>query len=124
MALASVYVEHGEALEADLLHFYNQDVNKVSLRRMRNLFFRLPYNSDVHFEINETPAEARIWTPDTYMLANLIDIMNAVDWHIIAANSKNPPRPPKPFKRPETTKTSKLEKPKGYWPGKTIIDKG
>lgn len=117
-----VYADHGEAMEADFLKFWHQDINRMSLRRMRNLFFRLGPDSETHFDIAETPQEARYWNINTYMLANIFDVINAVDWHIIAANSKHPPRPPKPLKRPELQK--KEPKPKKFWPGKTIVDKG
>jgi hypothetical protein len=125
MFLAEIYVNHGEALEADLLHYWNQDINLISLRRMRNLLERLPYNSEVHLDYNEVPFEARQWSIDTHMKANLIDAVRAMDWHLIAVNTKNPPKPPKPIYRPETVKKITPEKkPKGYWPGRTIIDKG
>lgn len=122
MYLAQVYCDHGEALEADFFRFWGLDINEVGLRRMRNLFERLPYNSEVHFEINDTPEEARFWDIDTYMLANIFDIINALDWHTIAANTKHPPKPPKPIKRPNLKRPEK--KAKGFWPGRTIVDKG
>lgn len=121
MHLAYVYVNYGEALEADFFHFYGVDINKCSVRRMRNLWERLPVDSETNYDIAETPKEARGWDMNTYMLANVIDTLQALDWHFIAANSKRPPKPPKPFKRPELKK--KEPKPKGFWPGKTIIDK-
>lgn len=89
---------------------------------MRNLYERLPYNSETNYDIAETPSEARHWDINTYMIANLIDVTSALDWHFISANSKHPPKPPKPFKRPELKK--KEIKPKGFWPGKTVVDKG
>lgn len=122
MTLAWVYVTHGEALEADLLSIWGVDINECSLRRMRNLFERLPSTSEVHYDIEEVPRESRAWNINTYMMANLVDAIQAMDWHLIAINSKRPPRPPKPINRPKLKKEP--EKPKGYWPGRTIIDKG
>lgn len=121
MILAYVYTNYGEALEADFLQIWGVDINECSLRRMRNLYFRLPASCQTNWDITETPEEARLWGMDTYMLANVIDAIQAMDWHLIAANSKRPPKPPKPFPRPETKK--KAPKPKKYWPGKTIVDK-
>lgn len=77
---------------------------------------------ETNYDMAETPREARMWDLSAYMLANIIDILNALDWHFISANSKHPPAPPKPFKRPELKK--KAAKPKGYWPGKTVVDTG
>lgn len=89
---------------------------------MRNLYFRLPPQSHTNWEIADVPEEARLWDINTYMLANLIDAIMALDWHFISANSRRAPRPPKPFDRPKTKKVEK--KKKGFWPGKTIMDKG
>lgn len=123
MQLAYVYADYGEALEADFFSVFGVDINECSLRRMRNLYFRLPPQCHTSWDIAETPPEARIWNINTYMLANVIDAIQGMDWHLIAANSKRPPKPPKPFKRPETKKKINTPKPKGFWPGKTIVDK-
>ncbi len=124
MVLADVYVKHGEALEYDLLHLWNMDINdpRMTIRRLRNFFDRLPLDSETLNDIAEVPREARIWDVNTWMLANIIDGLQSVSWHIIATNSRNKPRPPKPYPRPETSK--KKVKTKAKWPGKTIIDKG
>lgn len=121
MTLAYIYVNHGEALEADFFRFYGGlDINTCSIRRMRNLYQRLPTGCETNYDAAETPREARMWDMNTYMLANIIDAVQAMDWHLIAANSKRPPKPPKPFKRPELKK--KEVKPRGVWPGKTIVE--
>lgn len=77
------------------------------------------------FDMEETSPEARHWSVDTYMLANVIDAIQASDWHFIAANSKHAPKPPKPFPRPDSQKkkVNKTNKT-NMWPGKTIVDKG
>lgn len=89
---------------------------------MRNLYFRLPIHSETRFDMADVPLESRAWDMNTYMIANAIDAILALDWHFISANSKHPPKPPKPFPRPEIKKKEK--KPKGFWPGKTIAAKG
>jgi hypothetical protein len=89
---------------------------------MRNLFSRLPSHCHTNWEIAEVPLEARVWDSNTYMLANILDAVKANGWYIVAANSKRPPKPPKPFKRPEIKKKKPAQK--GFWPGKTIVDKG
>lgn len=119
MSFAMVYIDHGEALEADFFRFYGLDINTCSVRRMMNLFSRLPYNSEVHYDMAEVPRESRVWDINTYMLANVVDMLGVVDWRLVAVNSKRPPRKPKPIERP------KLKKPKKKaWLGKTIVDKG
>lgn len=89
---------------------------------MRNLWERLPEDCETNYDIAEVPRESRGWDINTYMIANVVDILQALDWHFIAANSKHAPKPPKPFKRPELKKIEPKPKPKGYWPGKTIVD--
>lgn len=116
-----MYCEHGEALEADFFHIYHVDINTCSLRRMRNLFERLTFHSEVHYEINEIPQEARLWGINTYMLADVIDWLRIVEWRLIDVNSKHSPPPPKPMKRPEL---SAKKKKKNVWQGPTIVDRG
>lgn len=87
---------------------------------MRNLFERLPYDSEVIAEAGELTAEYRRWNIDTYMLANVIDGLNYVAWVVAASNSKHPPKRPKPMKRPEQTKKSAVPAKK-RWPGRTMV---
>lgn len=125
MVLADAYVNHGEALEYDLFHLWNLDINHptMTVRRLRNFFFRLPYSSETLNDIAEIPREARTWDVNTWMLANIFDGIQFLDWHIICANSRNKPRPPKTYPRPEIKK--KINKPaKAKWLGRTIVDKG
>lgn len=121
-SLAVVYNNYGEALEADLLRYWGVDINKISVRRMRNLYERLPYDSDTFAEIAEVNPESRAWSPETYMLANVIDAVNYVAWSVQAANSKRPPRRPKPVDRPKITKPKPKNK-KTAWPGRTLVQK-
>lgn len=99
------------------------DINdpRMTIRRLRNFFERLPYDSETYLDIAKVPREAREWDANTWLLANVIDMLQAVDWHLVAANSKRPPHPPKPFPRPELKVKHTKKK---MWPGKTIIDKG
>ena len=64
------------------------------------------------------PDEARLWTVDTYMQANILDSLAWIQWSIAAANSKHPPRKPKPVDRPKLTRPKPGKKAK--WAGKTI----
>lgn len=124
MILADVYVNHGEALEYDLFHLWNMDINdpRMTVRRLRNFFFRLPYKSETMMDIAEIQKEARVWDPNTYMLANIYDAITHLDWVTVSVNSKHAQRPPKVYPRPELKKIVKTKR--NMWPGKTIVDKG
>ena len=103
MLLADVYVNHGEALEWDLFHYWNMDINdpRMTVRRLRNFFERLPSTSETISDIKDLPREAREWSNEMWMLANIFDGISHLDWVTIVANSKHAPRPPKTFPRPE-----------------------
>lgn len=124
MVLAEVYLKHSEALEWDLFFYWKMDIldPRLTIRRLRNFFDRLPADSETLNDIAEVPRLTRTWDVNTWMLANVVDILQAVDWHIIAANSKRAPAPPKPVSRPDTKTPSKATKKKA-WPGKTIVDR-
>ena len=117
MQLASVYSEHGESLERDLFFYYGVDINECSTRRLRVLYEGLPYDSRTYQEIGDMPDEARLWTVDTYMQANIIDALAWIQWSIAASNSKHPPRKPKPIDRPKLTRKPPVKK---KWVGKTV----
>jgi hypothetical protein len=100
------------------------DINdpRMTVRRLRNFVERLPISSETLNDIGEVPRASRAWNVNTWMLANVVDALGMVDWHIIAANSQRVPAPPKPFPRPEIKKQKPITKK--LWPGKTIIDRG
>lgn len=120
-----MYLEHGEALEYDLFHLWGLDINHptMTIRRLRNFFYRLPVDSETVNDIAKVPRESRYWDVNTYMLANIFDALAHLDWVTIAAHKqRGVPKPPKPIKRPEM---KKIDKPKkAMWPGKTIVDRG
>lgn len=99
------------------------DINdpNLTVRRLRNFVDRLPDNSELVREVAKLGQEARDWDTNTYMLANILDVMLALDWHTVSAHSKNKPKPPKPFPRPTPKVTQTKMKP--VWPGKTIVDR-
>jgi hypothetical protein len=125
MFLADVYLKHGEALEWDLFKYLGVDINdpRMTIRRLRNFFYRLPTNSETYSDIQNITREAREWSPELWMLANVYDAVAHLDWVTIAASSRHGSgKPPKPFPRPEMKKVVKSKK--NIWPGKTIVDKG
>lgn len=125
MVLANVYVNHGEALEWDLFKYLGVDINdpRMTVRRLRNFFERLPSDCETYSDIRETPKEAREWSPEVWMLANIFDAVAHLDWVTLQANSRHGTgKPPKPFPRPPLKKVIKNKKT--MWPGKTIVDRG
>lgn len=107
-----------------MFHLWGMDINheSITIRRLWNFFDRLPITSETLSDIGELSRAERTWSPEMYMLANVIDCIQALDWHFIAANSKSTPKPPERVKRPEG-KARQVTKKK-MWPGKTIVDKG
>lgn len=125
MFLADTYVHHGEALEWDFFKYLGVDINdpRMTVRRMRNFFERLPSSSETLSDIRETPREAREWSAEIWMLANIFDAVAHLDWVTISSNSRHGAgKPPKPFPRPNTKKV--VRNKKTMWPGKTIVDRG
>lgn len=107
-----------------MFHLWGMDINdeNLTIRRLWNFFNRLPHTSQTLSDIADMSNEERIWSPEMYMLANVVDAVQALDWHFIAANSRSTPRPPKRIDRP-VGKTRNVTKKK-VWPGKTIVDRG
>lgn len=101
------------------------DINdpRMTVRRLRNFFFRLPADSETLNDLAGVPRETRAWNVNTWMLANVLDAISHLDWVTIAAHSKNAPRPPKTYTRPPIKKVERKTK-KVNWPGRTIVDKG
>lgn len=99
-----------------MFHLWGVDINTVTLRRLMSFVNLLPPTSRTVSAYNGITPEAQAWDVNTYMLAHVIDALGAVDWHLVAANSKHAPPKPKPFPRPN------LKKKKVLWPGKTIVD--
>lgn len=73
---------------------------------------RIPWRAFAHFVahldagsafVREVAPEAAPWLGTERiqsMLADLIDLVGILDWHIVSANSKRKPRRPKPYPRP------------------------
>ena len=55
-------------------------------------------------EAGKVPQAQKIWRrQDTWLLANISDALNALDYHFLCANSEKgqgPKKPPEPFPRP------------------------
>jgi hypothetical protein len=60
--------------------------------------------SQLAMEVGKVPEAARTW-PDqnTWLLANVLDVVSSLDYHFMLANSEKgqgPKKPPEPFPRP------------------------
>ena len=113
--LARLINRCGEAILADLQHYYRLDLRDVlrpgsgvTARRALALVRQLPPESATAAELRGGP-EFRGWGPDRYLTALLIDAVQANTFAFVAANSKRKPSPPQPVDRPE----SRSRRPRG-----------
>lgn len=109
--LARLIDEHGEALLADFLRYYNLDLSDVLVpgsgltsRKALALIRNLPHDSATTAAI-QGGDQFRGWDGQMYMLANIVDAIKENTHVFVSANSKRRPQPPKPMPRP-TTKTA------------------
>lgn len=95
--------EHGEALEADLQHYYGLPLSgvltgEITWRRLRSLINGLPVDSSLGsvVDISESsgPATARPrWRHSDYILADV--------WDLLVAVNKDPKKKAATYPRPE-----------------------
>lgn len=95
---------HGGAIEYDLMTRAGATLDDIGVR--------IPWRAFAHFvgHLDASSAYVREISPDDApwlgtervqsMLADVIDLLNAIDWHLVSANSKRRPRKPKPYPRP------------------------
>jgi hypothetical protein len=96
-----------------MLATYGVDVldPAVSLRRVKVLGERLPAGAWPN------PEHALSWTPEAYLLAQLIDEVSALTYLTMRAHGGKPRRP-KPFPRPGVTKKDRRPaQPRTSWTG-------
>lgn len=110
-ALAGLIDKAGEALLADFAQYYHLDLVALlrpnsgwSPRRVLVLARQLPLESRTVAHLRGGDQYLG-WGPDRYLLAALIDAVNATTYAVVAANSPKgkKPRPPEPVPRPEKT---------------------
>lgn len=66
----------------------------ASLRRIETLIYQLPHNSALHRALDPDQ-----WGVEHYLLANVIDVLQAANWQR-GYNPKNPAPRPQPHPRP------------------------
>lgn len=77
--------------------------------------------------MNNTDPADRLWTTTDYLLAMVVDLLQASNWQFASAHSKHRPRKPKPVPRPRDLAEKKRARAeaKPFWPGRTIkVKKG
>lgn len=99
--LAALLTEHGEAIEADLTEYYGVDLadvfrGRLSWRRLGVLIRGLPVESRLtatlpHVEADDDDGPVARWTHAEYLMADLYDLL-------LAVNSSQ--EQPKPYPRP------------------------
>lgn len=102
--LLGLLAEHGEAVEADLLRYYQRDLadvttGRLSWRRLRVLLRYLPEDSATAREVRGTP----YWSQADHLLAGVHDLLAGANWQrAVMTTPKGRPRPPvpKPHPRP------------------------
>lgn len=96
---------HGRALEADLPAAYpgvrlrQLYTGELTWRELASLVQGLPANSRLRTALNEGRTEP---TAEAVLLADIFDMLQNVDWHIVASNvdkKTNLPKMPKPYPR-------------------------
>jgi hypothetical protein len=111
--LAELIDKYGDEIFADLLQYCGVNLvvalkpgSGFSPRQLLALIHQLPVESRTVAAIQGGP-EFRSWTPDTYLLAAVIDAVRENTWAFVSANSKKKPKPPEPVKRPGKAKKKK-----------------
>lgn len=97
--LVDLLEEHGEAIEADLLRYYQVDVadlfsGDLSPRRVLALIRHLPRDAATKREV---AGDVTAWGETEHLLALAIDTLNVANWQ--RAGDKRNPRP-RPVPRP------------------------
>ena len=86
------------------IDIYELEGGTLTIRRLRNIIDRLDSESELAVEMSGITREQRAWKrPETWLLANIQDCLQALDYHFVLANSeqgKGPKHPPKPIPRP------------------------
>lgn len=121
--LAKLIDEHGEAILADLLHYYRVDLrdlfsetNPLSPRYVLALIVNMP--EDSAFAASKSGgAEYRGWDSAQYTRAALVNAVNTSNYLTIMVNrdpKKAAPNPPDPFPTPGSTHRTKSHAPNSF----------
>ncbi|WP_411102439.1 hypothetical protein [Streptomyces sp. cmx-4-9] len=118
-SLRDLIRRHGRALEADLRSEYGVRLRDLftgdlTWRELASYVDGLPPGSRVRTALNDGRAEP---TAEAVLLADVFDMLQNVDWHIVASNidkKSNLPKIPRPYPRwwmkPARSKTDGSER--------------
>ena len=112
--LAELIDEYGEFLVGDFEEYYHRSLTDVligdkSPRYWITAINALPPGSRFVAQVRGG-SDFVGWDVQTYLLANIIDGINAMDYHLRASHTKRA-RPPKPFWRPDQEVKRKQNNP-------------
>jgi hypothetical protein len=119
VGLHALISEHGEAIEADLRQHYGTrlaDVGtRVTWRELRSLLTGLPAGSRLAVAEH---GEAHQWSRVEWMLADLIDVIQAQRYEAKALQTpkgKSPGVAPQPYPRPTPDRAKQLQPALEQW---------
>jgi hypothetical protein len=105
IGLLAVVRRHREAIEADLLRWYQLDIARhlggpsLTLRRLAALLRSLPDEA----AFRRSAGVERPWTLTEHLLASVVDAVRVADHRNIQIRTKRRLAPPKPIPRPGAT---------------------
>lgn len=127
--MATVFTEYTEELEGELA-LRNIDIrdcddpdSSFTLRRLFVIYKALPPRNAVSVKVAKLSPQAQIWDVNSYILANVFDAIESLNYSFRCANrGKNSPEPkkPKPHPRPDEAKPRKQTKFARSFPGETV----
>lgn len=123
--LVALINEHGEALDADLQHYYQIPLSdlatgRLTFRRLGALIRGLPGDGTAMWRAGRrtiapdakgSPPPADFWTPDRDLLASVVDLLAVQVWQKTKDATKGR-NAPKPIQRPGITPEKTYGKPR------------
>lgn len=102
-SLAAFLSDHQDAVEADLLRYYQIDLprdlgsDRLTWRRLGLLIRHLPPEAAT---VREVHGDKAMWTLDRMLMALIADYLAVANWQRGNAGKKNPPPAPRQIDRP------------------------
>ena len=107
--LAKVIDEHEEAVEYDLQTKFDRGIDDIgenlSWYTVKSYLTHLPLSSALARELNSESATWDSTLKTNFLLADLIDVLQAIDYHLVSMSGSKAHKP-KPYPRPNGKKDS------------------